>query len=178
MCENVNLKCACDEGYDKGVLKKTIENNIFTIYGHLNQKNTIVVRYHGELTNNELNETKEFNIFYYFDNMKQNTKTIKLQKCTKCIGECYCCTLDLDSYRSLHFGFFDNYGNYELSCNTIITLDIAPDPISSLMQRYGFEENTNLPTYEKNNDNLFAFKSIFNSIKLFFNNIFKTYKEI
>ena len=32
MSENVKFECACDIGYDKGVLKKTVENNIFTIF--------------------------------------------------------------------------------------------------------------------------------------------------
>lgn len=71
MCENVKTKCACDIGYDKGVLKKTLENNIFTIFGNLSQKSSIVIRYHGILTENN---DKKFNMFYYFDSMESNKK--------------------------------------------------------------------------------------------------------
>lgn len=32
MNEFVKFQCACDTGYDNGAIKKTIENNIFTIF--------------------------------------------------------------------------------------------------------------------------------------------------
>ena len=50
-------------------------------------------------------------------------------------------------------------------------LEIHPDPIADIMQRYGFELNTNLPTCEQNTDKLYNFKNILNSIKLFFSNL-------
>ncbi len=38
MNEFVKFECACKLGYDKGALKKTIENNIFTIFRKLKPK--------------------------------------------------------------------------------------------------------------------------------------------
>ena len=172
MNEFVKFECACNAGYDKGALKKTIENNIFTIFGNLNQKNSIVIRYHGQLTEDEDNNSTEFNMFYFFDNNTDDKKTIKLQKCTKCHGDCYCAVIDLDIYHSFNFGFFDNNNRYELNKTSAFRLEIAPDPISNLMQRYGFEQNTNLPVYEQSSDKMFILKNIFNSIKYFFNNLF------
>lgn len=170
MNEFVNFECACNLGYDKGALKKTIENNIFTVFGNLNQKNTIVIRYHGELTGKEKNNSTEFSLFYFFDNLENEKKIIKLRKCTKCSGDCYCATIDLDMYHTLNFGFLDNETNYELNNNIPFKLNILPDPISNIMQRYGFEQNTLLPTIDKNQNNIFSFENILNRIKLFFKN--------
>ena len=173
MNEFVNFECACNIGYDKGALKKTIENNIFSIFGNLNQKKSIVIRYHGKLTDIEDNNSTEFSMFYFFDNLESDKKTVKLHKYSKCPGECYCATIDLDMYHTLNFGFLDNNENYELNGNIPFKLDILPDPISNIMQRYGFEQNTSLPTVPHKKDNIFTFESIFNSIKLFFKNCFK-----
>ena len=175
MNECVKFGCACDAGYDKGALKKTIENNIFTIFGNLNQKNSIVIRYHGELTEISDKYSTEFNMFYYFDKAKTDKKIIKLQKCNKCSGDCYCATIDLEKNNSLNFGFFDNNNNFELNGNNEdFKLEIAPDPIANIMQRYGFEQNTNLPTCEENKDKIFAFKKLLTNIKFLFCNLFKT----
>lgn len=173
MNEFGNFECACNAGYDKGALKKTIENNIFSIFGNLNQKKSIVIRYHGLLTEKEDNDSTEFNMFYFFDNLENNKKTIKLHKCSKCLGDCYCATIDLDMYHTLNFGFLDSNGNYELNGTTSFKLNILPDPISNIMQRYGFEQNTALPTLEKKKNNIFTLENILNSIKLFFTNCFK-----
>jgi len=170
MNEIVKFECACDLGYDKGAIKKTIENNIFTIFGNLNQKNSIVIRYHGLLTEkNDVNSTT-FNMFYYFDNLENDKKIVKLEKCAKCSNGCYCTTIDLDMHNSFHFGFVDNNNNHELD-NTF-RLEILPDPISSLMQKYGFETNTNLPTKTNDSPRLFDFENLIVLIKNFFKNIF------
>lgn len=173
MNEFVKFECACDTGYDKGALKKTIENNIFTIFGNLNQKNSIVIRYHGILTDNNSSNSTTFNMFYFFDNSENDKKILELKKCTKCDGDCYCATIDLDINHSLNFGFFDENNNYELSDNKTFKLEIAPDPISSIMQRYGFEQNTALPVCEEYKDKMFVLGNILNNIKTFFNNLFK-----
>ena len=173
MNEFVKFECACDIGYDKGVLKKTIENNIFTIFGNINQKNSIVIRYHGILTESSDNNLSEINMFYFFDNASNEKNIIKLQKCSKCNGDCYCATIDLDIHHSLNFGFFDENNKYELNNDVAFKLDIAPDPISNLMYRYGFEQNTNLPTCDENKDKIFVFKNILNNIKDFFSTLFK-----
>ena len=173
MNEFVKFECACDQGYDKGALKKTIENNIFTIFGNLNQRNSIVIRYHGILTENYTDDSTTFSMFYYFDEATTDKKIVKLQKCTKCAGDCFCATIDLDSNHSLNFGFLDENNNYELNNNIPFKLEIASDPISDIMQRYGFEKNINLPTCEGNTDKIFLFQSILSVIKDLFNNLFK-----
>ena len=173
MSEIVKFECACNAGYDKGALKKTLENNIFTIFGNLNQKNSIVIRYHGVLTESDINDLTTYNMFFYFDDLKSEKQIVKLQKCNKCAGECYCCTLDLDMYNTLNFGFFDNNNVCELNCDKPFQLKISPDPISNIMQRYGFEQNTNLPVVESDKDKISSFEGILNIIKTFFNSIFK-----
>lgn len=173
MNEFVKFECACGTGYDKGALKKTLENNIFTIFGNLNQKSSIVIRYHGILTEKNINNSTEFSMFYFFDNLENNKKIVKLQKCTKCVGECYCATIDLDMNHTLNFGFFNENNEYELNTDKSFNLEITPDPISNIMQRYGFEQNTNLPTCEENKDKIFVFQNILNIIKNFFNNVFR-----
>ena len=117
-------------------------------------------------------------MFYYFDVAEIDKKTIKLERCCKCVGECYCATIDLNTNHTLNFGFCDNKNNYELSNNNTFKLDIAPDPISNIMQRYGFEQNTNLPTYEKDNDKVYVFRNILNVVKEFFSNLFRKTSSI
>ena len=111
-------------------------------------------------------------MFYYFDEAENDKKIVTLKKCTKCTGECYCATIDLDINHSLNFGFFDDKQNYELNNDNSFRLEITPDPISNLMQRYGFEQNTNLPTFEENKDKIFVLQNIINTIKSFFTNLF------
>ena len=162
----VKLECACDIGYDKGALKKTIENNIFTIFGNITQNSSIVIRYHGVLTDNH---EKQFNIYYYFDT-PDNTKTyIALKKCAKCSGECYCANIDLDCHSKLYFGFTDENNNIDNNVKKDFELSISPDPISNIMQRYGFEENPNLPICEDKTECVNKFKKILIGIQ----NIFK-----
>ena len=173
MNEFVNFDCACNTGYDKGALKKTIENNIFSIFGNLNQKSSIVIRYHGLLTETEEKNSGAFSMFYFFDNLENNKKIITMHKCTKCDGDFYCATIDLDMHHSLNFGFLDDDSNYELNGNVPFKLEIHPDPISNIMQRYGFEQNTALPTLEKKEDKFFVLGNILNAIKCFFYNYFK-----
>ena len=173
MNEFVKLDCACDTGYDKGALKKTIENNIFSIFGNINQNKTIVVRYHGILTENTENIPNEFYLAYFFNNDETNKTKIKLNKCCKCSGECYCGLIDLNSNTSLSFSFFDKNNNFELNGkNEIFKLEISPDPIDNIMQRYGFEQSVNLPSYTENKENIFVFKNIINNIRDFLYNLF------
>lgn len=171
MNEFVKFECACDVGYDKGALKKTIENNIFTIFGNLHQKSTIVIRYHGILTDTDC--PAEYNMFYFFDDHPQDKIIIKLKKCNKCSGECYCSTIDLGDNTSISFGFFNDTKTYELNNNMTFNLKIVPDPISHIMQRYGFEQNTNLPICEEKSCKTFSFKNILNNIKTFFISLIK-----
>lgn len=178
MNEFVKFECACDTGYDKGAIKKTIENNIFTIFGNLNQKNSIVIRYHGLLTENDTNDSTEFNMFYFFDNSENDKKIIKLQKCTKCGGTCYCATLELNTNNTLHFGFFDNNDNYELNDKIAFKLLIKPDPITNIMERYGFEHSPNLPVCEETSSKSFTLQKIFSGIKAFFSNFFNKQASI
>ena len=151
---------------------KRQQKTIFLLYsGNINQGNSIVIRYHGILAENTVSNSTQFNIFYYFDKSENDKKTLKLQKCTKCDGQCYCATIDLDMFHSLHFGFYNENFEYELGKETPFTLDISPDPITDIMQRYGFEQNKNLPTYSATTDEINVFKEIVNKIKSFFNKV-------
>ena len=167
----VKFECACETGYDKGAIKKTIENNIFTVFGNPNQNNSIVIRYHGMLTENDFNNSTAFHMFYYFDQLETDKKVISLEKCTKCPGECYCTNIDLGACHSLSFGFFNQSNEYELNCNKPFELSIAPDPIATFMQRHGLEQNVNLPTIEVEKTKIFAFQDILCAIKCFFSNL-------
>ncbi len=175
MNEFVKLECACDAGYDKGAVKKTLENNIFSIFGNLNQKSTIIVRYHGMLTEHSCDENRKFNIYYYFDNDLNTKKIVELKKCCKCIGDCYCASINLDMNHLLNFGFFDDNNNYEIVGDKDFELTITPEPISALMQRYGFEDNIYLPTCDNTVDTLLTWPKILNHIKAFFNKFLKKF---
>ena len=170
MCENVKLSCSCDEGYDKGVLKKSLENNIFTVFGNLTEENSIVIRYHGLLTENENNS--EFKINYCFDTPENEKKSITLTKCTKCTGINYCTTIDLEKHTKIYFKFADSNGLYEQNGNKLFELEIKKDPISSIMQRYGFEENNHLPiSQETSYKKLNCIKSIFEFVRSIFSKV-------
>lgn len=170
MCENVKLSCSCDIGYDKGVLKKTIENSIFTIFGNVYQENSIVIRYHGYLTDNE--NAQNFNLSYCFDNQASDKKTISLTKCTKCDGECFCSVIDLDKHTKLYFSFEDDKKNIDKNGDKMFELNIIKDPISSIMQRYGFEKNENLPVKKQIEDKkINCLQNLLDNIKYFLCNL-------
>ena len=165
MCEIEKTSCSCDMGYDKGVLKKTIENNIFTIFGNITQGNSIVIRYHGILTEKE--DIASINLFYCFDSELNEKKEILLNKCIKSLGTCYCATIDLDTQHSkLFFGFKDAKGNIDQNQNNLFELKIMEDPITNIMMRYGLDDNKNLPVKAMENHKFSRFlKHLIEKIK-------------
>lgn len=181
MNENVKITCACELGYDKGALKKTIENNVFTIYGNLNKNNYIVIRYHGELIDNIMPDNYENNLFvsYYFDGDDKKVQHLPLAKCNKCIGESYCTLISLEEHNNICFYFSLHDNSSSAHDNSFLTepekqiynLNIFKDPISDIFEKYGLEENTNLPVLEQES-NLQIYKFI-QTIKSFFTKILK-----
>ena len=171
MNENVKIACACEEGYDKGALKMTLENEIFSIFGNLTKESTILIRYHGKLmTANDGKERKMF-LYYVLDNDWASKVTIGLQKCLKCSNNCYCATIPLGNHNKLSFGFCDDVGNFELNDNHAFEFNISKDPILDFMQRYGFEQNKELPTVLPQNTSFYS--NLFNNIKKLIHNIIK-----
>jgi len=146
MNENVKTPCVCELGCDKGVFKKTIENNVFTIYGNISQNSYIIIRYHGELIDNIDYENYSDNLYisYFFDENKQETRTVSLAKCTKCIGENYCALIELGEHESLTFEFnsVDAAAEHsELQEKMLFSLEIKRDLLTDVLQKYGIEEN-------------------------------------
>lgn len=170
MNENVNITCICKLGFDKGAIKKTIENNIFTIYGNLIKENSIVIRYHGILSDNieQNNYTNNLQISYFFDNDESTKNSVTLARCTECIGQNYCAIIDLEKHNNISFEFIDKNTNKK-DGEQPFKLDIIKDPVKDLMHRYGFEENTELPAILPNKN---KFYSILSNLQLFFKNIF------
>lgn len=170
MNENVKINCSCDTGFDKGAYKKTIENNIFTIFGSLYKESSIVFRYHGILTDKLSKESYNEDLFieFFFDGNKEDTKTLPLHICTKCSGECYCACIDLEEYNEISFCFKNKEDVYDKNNENFYNLKILKNPLDDVMQKYGFEKNKNLPI--KNEDNKI---SILNKI---FNGILKLFK--
>lgn len=180
MNENVKPMCICDLGYDKGVLKKTIENNIFTIYGNITKRNYIILRYHGELIDNVNfeNYTNNLYISYFFDNNNQKKEKLCLAKCTKCIGENYCVLIYLDEYSKINFEFsltsdIDTIQPEEEPMS--FELNIKNNPLSDMMEKIEKEEVPCLPVAPK--DSEIQFKYFINKIKMFFSSMF-TKKDV
>ena len=170
MNENVNITCICKLGFDKGALKKTIENNVFTIFGNLIKENSIVIRYHGILSDNieQNNYTNNLQISYFFDKDESTRKSITLAKCTECIGENYCAIIDLENHNNISFEFIDSVSNQK-DGDQPFCLDILKDPVKDFMQRYGFEQNNELPAILPNKN---KFYSILSNLQMFFKNLF------
>ena len=176
MNENVKQMCICDLGYDKGVLKKTIENNVFTIYGNITKNNYIILRYHGALIDNVSYENYLDNLYitYFFDNDSKSKETICLAKCNKCVGENYCALIYLGEHDKINFNFslkdtLENIVTYNDN-NMIFELNIKSDPLTDIMNKYEKEEASNLPIAPK--DSEIRLKEMINKIKLFFTSIF------
>lgn len=168
MNENVKINCSCDTGFDKGAYKKTLENNIFTLFGNLYKGSSVVLRYHGMLTENIEEEKYNNDLFiqYFLDNDEENIKTIPLHICTKCSGECYCIDIDLEEYNKISFCFKHN-DLYDKNNDNYYTLNITKNPLNDVMQKYGFEKNKNLPVTNEENK-IGILKKIFDNIlKLF-----------
>ena len=175
MNENVKPTCICDLGYDKGVLKKTIENNVFTIYGNINKGNYIILRYHGELIDkiNYENYTSNLFITYFFDNNDEKKETICLAKCNKCIGENYCALIFLNEYSKINFEFhLENAENHIVTndTNMIFELNITNNPLTNILEKYEMEEQAKLPIAPK--DSEIKLRNILNKINAFFTAIF------
>ena len=175
MNENVKVSCVCARGYDKGVLKKTIENNIFTVYGNLNKNSYILLRYHGQLIDNidYNNYTNNLYISYFFDGNKENISNSTLAKCEHSVGENYCALISLDEHDCIDFQFYLRSENEDNICSeaTTFKLDIQIDPLENLIQKHGLADITALPVSQEENE--IKFKKILNSIKKIFSSLFK-----
>lgn len=166
MNENVKITCVCELGCDKGAIKKTIENNVFTVYGNVTKNNCIIIKYHGELIDKIDYTNYENNLYisYYFDNNPETTHTIPLAKCIKCIGENYCSIIDLGEHNNISFKFNLTKNNIiEKSEPTDFKLEIKKDLLTDILQKHGLEENTNLPIIQ--NSCGLQIKKIINSIR-------------
>ena len=167
MNENVNTTCICNSACDKCIIKKTIENNIFTIFGNISKNNNIVLRYHGELIDSICYEKYENNLYikYFFDDDKLNTKRQCLGKCTKCVGENYCTLIDLDTHKKITFSFCtkDNIDKEDLMS---FNLTISEDLVSSIIDKYDDKPNENLPVVESKKE--LKIKNILQIIKDYF----------
>lgn len=174
MDNNVNSSCICELGYEKGVLKKTIENNIFTIYGNINKSNYIVLRYHGQLIDSIDHNNYKNNLYisYYFDDNINQNHVVSLAKCSKCIGENYCTLISLENYNSISFNFFMlPEGKDNSSCyteETSFTLPITENPLTNILQKYGIEDNNNLPITTNDKQIQIKFKKLISWIKQLF----------
>lgn len=168
MNKNENSSCICEQGYDKGALIKTIENNVFTIYGNIVKNNHIVLRYHGKLIDSidHNNYTNNLYISYYFNGNSTATNTIVLAKCNKCIGENYCALIPLEEHNSISFNFFVDKSSSTETEETSFNLNITKDPLMSVLEKYGIEENMSLPVCEQPKQ--MQIKKIISAIKNFF----------
>lgn len=147
----VDLHCTCEEGCNKGVFKKTIENEKFSIFGNLNKNNCIILRYYGKLTKSteeiELEDNTELYMYYTFDNNWQDKKHIQMGKCLIGRNNDFCIHIDLENHDLISFGFYDNKGKFDLKEDSLTySFTISNDIISDIMKRYGFEANKELPT--------------------------------
>ncbi len=167
MNENVNNTCICKLACDKCIIKKTIENNIFTIFGNISKNNSIVLRYHGELIDSICYEKYENNLYikYFFDDNKAAIINQNLAKCTKCIGENYCALIDLGNHEKITFSFCTKE-NLEKENLMSFNLNISEDLLSAVMDKYDDELNKNLPVIESNKE--IKIKNIIQTIKDYF----------
>lgn len=167
MNENVNTTCICNLACDKCTIKKTIENNIFTVFGNIAKNNNIVLRYHGELIDNICYEKYENNLYikYFFDDNKTNTLHQCLAKCTKCVGENYCTLIDLGAHEKITFSFCtkDNMDKEDLMS---FNLNISEDLLSLIMDKYENKPNEYLPVVETKKE--IRIKNILQIIKDYF----------
>ncbi len=167
MNENENNTCICNLACDKCTIKKTIENNIFTIFGNVSKNSSIVLRYHGELIDSICYEKYENNLYikYFFDDDKATTIYQCLAKCTKCVGENYCVLIDLGNHEKITFSFCskDNMDKNDLMS---FNLNISEDLLSLVMNRYEDKANENLPVVESKKE--IKIKNIIQTIKDYF----------
>ena len=174
MDENVKHKCICELGCDKGALKKTIENNVFTIYGNITKNSYVILRYHGELIDNinHNNYQNDLYISYYFDD-KPEKHILCLAKCSKCVGESYCALIALEDYSKISFEFFQlEQDKHIIGKNeTSFSLNIENNTLNDFLKKYGLEENANLPVIEDKHE--IQLKKIINNIKSFLLSLFR-----
>ena len=181
MNENVKIDCCCDQGYDKGVIKKTVENNIFTIYGNITKNNCIVLRYHGELMDsiNCQNYSNNLYISYFFDNNSVETIHMPLAKCSKCVGESYCSLIDLGCHDNIAFEFYV-LNEAEKKCSKepthIFNFQIKNDPISDILEKYNVEENSMLPAVSSAKE--IELKKVIGIIKKMIMSLFNRKKDV
>ena len=153
MNENVNNSCICNLACDKCAIKKTIENNIFTIFGNVSKNSSIVLRYHGELIDSICYEKYENNLYikYFFDDNKADTISQCLAKCTKSVGENYCVLIDLEKHEKITFSFCTK-DNLEKDNLMSFNLNISEDILSLVMDKYEDDKDKNLHVLESKKD--------------------------
>lgn len=177
MNNNSNITCICNIGFNEGALKKVIENNIFTIFGNVSKNNTIVLRYHGELIDNICYEHYNNNLYirYFFDDDVTNTIDLPLAKCTKSIGENYCCIIELGQHEKITF-FFANDKDLRKEDIELMNfnLKINDNLLDTFIEKYD-NYSSNLPVLENNKG--ITLKGIINRIKAYLVKFCETVKS-
>ena len=171
MKENEVEKCYCEEGFEKGAIKKNFEFENFSIFGNLMKKNTIVIRYSGCLTKTNSDKENKIILYYVFNNDWTNKKEIILKPCHHEKGT-YCATIDLEENMCITFGFYNSVGEYDKNLANSYSLKIANNTIDDIMKRYGIEENTELPVTLNDTKNMNIISSMFSKIKGMIINMF------
>lgn len=178
MSNVVDFHCTCEEGCNKGAFKKNVEDEKFTIFGNLNKNNCMILRYHGELVkpneDADLEKPKEIYMYYTFDNNWQDKHHVQMSKCLIGRNHEFCINIDLEQHSLISFGFYNNYGKFDIKDDsTTYCFNIGNDIISDIMKRYGLEDNKELPAVvEYKVSYMMSTESTLVRIKNFFKSLF------
>lgn len=116
------MNCDCIN-HLKDNLKLNIDEKKFSIYGNLNNGESIILKYHGDLLNED-NKFDDIFINFGYGNMWENRSTLKMQKCNYSDINTYCINISFIHKDTFYFCFMDNNNNWDLNNNSSFSFEI------------------------------------------------------
>lgn len=130
-----NDKCCCTEYLEKDTkLELSFENEVYSIYGNLNNKERIILKYYGKLMPCDNLDDKKIFLNYGYGNLWIDKTVVEMDLCRHNEKKCYCHELELVNVENLFFCFMDSENNWDLNNNSsyMITID---SPLTTLTKK-------------------------------------------
>jgi hypothetical protein len=120
--------CCCTEYILKDtMLKLSLTNETYSIYGNLNKGDKIILKYFGKLI--LVDSSKDIKIFlnYGYGNLWSDKNVLEMAICVHSDKKCYCIELELVNTENMFFCFMDNNNNWDLneSSSYMISIDTS-----------------------------------------------------
>jgi len=117
--------CCCTEYIEKdNMLKLSLTNETYSIYGNLNKGEKVILKYFGKLITNDTSKDIKIFLNYGYGNLWTDKNVLEMTLCHHSDKVCYCIELELINIENMFFCFMDNNNNWDLNNSSSYMISI------------------------------------------------------